>query len=220
MVSAPGDAAAAPMTAGVRHTVGLALGAVLLTAPASTQERPDAGIQLGPRPFFLVNDMHEGPLKDKLPVVRQGPVPPLGLLDWASRRGAAVSRTHARVLRGRRTHGGRDCRVRRDLHGGFRAGVPTRAERSAYHHQHPRYATRIQVHDTVHTGDIRTETAGLADARPGRMPDERFRRWPSSRRFAARWMRSTRRRAHRRSFRGAQRASARTCMPAPRAVTC
>ena len=36
------------------------------------QER-DAGIQLGPRPYFLVNDMHEGPLKDKLLSCAKGP---------------------------------------------------------------------------------------------------------------------------------------------------
>lgn len=61
------------MTAGVRRTVGLALGAVLLAVPASTQERQDPGIQLGPRPFFLVNDMHEGPLKDRLRACANGP---------------------------------------------------------------------------------------------------------------------------------------------------
>ena len=54
------------MTAGVRRTVGLALGAILLTAPASTQERHDAAIQLGPRPFFLVDRMADGELKDRL----------------------------------------------------------------------------------------------------------------------------------------------------------
>ena len=62
------------MTAGVRRTVGLALGAVLLVVPASTQERHDASIQLGPRPFFLVNDMHEGPLKDRLRACANGPL--------------------------------------------------------------------------------------------------------------------------------------------------
>src|SRR5688572_11073218 len=74
MVSAPGNAPAASMTAGVRRTVGLALGAVLLVVPASTQERHDASIQLGPRPFFLVNDMHEGPLKDRLRACANGPL--------------------------------------------------------------------------------------------------------------------------------------------------
>ena len=42
------------MTALVCRTAGLAFGAVLLTSPASTQERHDAAIQLGPRPYFLV----------------------------------------------------------------------------------------------------------------------------------------------------------------------
>ena len=55
------------------RTVGLALGAVLLTSPASTQERHDAAIQLGPRPFFLVNDMRDGPLKDQLRACANGP---------------------------------------------------------------------------------------------------------------------------------------------------
>ena len=61
------------MTACVCRTAGLALGAVLLTSPASTQERHDAAIQLGPRPFFLVNDMRDGPLKDRLRACANGP---------------------------------------------------------------------------------------------------------------------------------------------------
>jgi glycerophosphoryl diester phosphodiesterase len=61
------------MMAGVRRTVGLALGAVLLAVPARSQERQDPSIQLGPRPFFLVNDMPEGPLKDRLRACANGP---------------------------------------------------------------------------------------------------------------------------------------------------
>ena len=51
---------------------GAVLAAASATVMVSAQER-DAGIQLGPRPFFLVNDMHEGPLKDKLLSCAKGP---------------------------------------------------------------------------------------------------------------------------------------------------
>jgi glycerophosphoryl diester phosphodiesterase len=37
------------------------------------QGKPDNTVQLGPRPFFLVNDMREGPLKSKLQACFKGP---------------------------------------------------------------------------------------------------------------------------------------------------
>lgn len=38
-----------------------------------SQGKPDNTVQLGPRPFFLVNDMREGPLKRKLQACAKGP---------------------------------------------------------------------------------------------------------------------------------------------------
>ena len=61
------------MTAGAHRAVGLALAAALLASPASAQDRSDTGIQLGPRPYFLVNDMRDGPLKDRLRACANGP---------------------------------------------------------------------------------------------------------------------------------------------------
>src|SRR5262245_29740136 len=41
--------------------------------PASAHERADSSIQLGPRPFFLVQGMDPGPLKSKLLGCQNGP---------------------------------------------------------------------------------------------------------------------------------------------------
>jgi glycerophosphoryl diester phosphodiesterase len=42
-------------------------------APVASADRDDSSIQLGPRPFYLVEGMDEGPLKDKLMACRNGP---------------------------------------------------------------------------------------------------------------------------------------------------
>ena len=55
----------------VSRTIGSTLAAVLVGTTLTAQH--DAGIQLGPRPFFLVNDMREGPLRDKLLSCANGP---------------------------------------------------------------------------------------------------------------------------------------------------
>ena len=47
--------------------------AVTVTSPAGAQPRQDATIQLGPRPYFLVNDMRDGPLKERLLACANGP---------------------------------------------------------------------------------------------------------------------------------------------------
>ena len=39
----------------------------------SDRAKQDDSVQLGPRPFFLVNDMREGPLKSKLQACSKGP---------------------------------------------------------------------------------------------------------------------------------------------------
>jgi glycerophosphoryl diester phosphodiesterase len=48
------------------------LASSILTSHAETQVAP-ASIQLGPRPFYLLQDMDEGALKDKLMACQQGP---------------------------------------------------------------------------------------------------------------------------------------------------
>ena len=71
----------------------------------------DGHIQLGPRPFFLVKDMTDGPLKAKLASCSEGP---FEKTDFSiGHRGAALQFPEhtQRSLRGRRPHGRRDSRV-------------------------------------------------------------------------------------------------------------
>ena len=56
----------------------------------------NSGIQLGPRPFYLVQEMGEGKLKDKLMQCQNGPFLQDRFLHWPSRRGHAVSRAFRR----------------------------------------------------------------------------------------------------------------------------
>jgi glycerophosphoryl diester phosphodiesterase len=51
----------------------ITLAGMMLTASAGAQPPQDAAIQLGPRPYFLVNDMRDGPLKDRLLSCTNGP---------------------------------------------------------------------------------------------------------------------------------------------------
>jgi glycerophosphoryl diester phosphodiesterase len=46
--------------------LGLTIGGATLADDRGSRDRDRAGVQLGPRPFFLVDDMSEGPLKSKL----------------------------------------------------------------------------------------------------------------------------------------------------------
>ena len=70
MVTLPARAALGLMLAA---TVTTAPGGAGMTAAASAQQRQDAAIQLGPRPYFLVNDMRDGPLKERLLSCANGP---------------------------------------------------------------------------------------------------------------------------------------------------
>jgi glycerophosphoryl diester phosphodiesterase len=56
-----------------RAALGLMLAVTMMTAVAGAQQRQDAAIQLGPRPYFLVNDMRDGPLKERLLSCANGP---------------------------------------------------------------------------------------------------------------------------------------------------
>jgi hypothetical protein len=74
---------------------------------------PDNGRnrQLGPRPFFPINDMEDGPLKDSLASCSEEPFKAHRLLDRTSGRSAAVSRAHAPVVRSRGPDGGGNRRM-------------------------------------------------------------------------------------------------------------
>lgn len=51
----------------------LILAVIVTTSPAGAQSRQDPTIQLGPRPYFLMNDMRDGPLKERLLACANGP---------------------------------------------------------------------------------------------------------------------------------------------------
>ncbi len=54
--------------------------------------KKNAGVQLGPRPFYLVEGMDAGKLKETLQQCASGPFFSQRLLDCPSRRGHAVPR--------------------------------------------------------------------------------------------------------------------------------
>jgi glycerophosphoryl diester phosphodiesterase len=66
----------------------LVLAAGPAAAQAAGERMPIANIQLGPRPFFLVSDMREGPLKAKLQACSNGPF--RTTLFFIGHRGAAL----------------------------------------------------------------------------------------------------------------------------------
>jgi glycerophosphoryl diester phosphodiesterase len=72
-------------------TTTLALTATLMTLPAlgsAAEGKGDPGIQLGPRPFYLVNDMDQSDLKEALEQCKEGP---FERTDWSiGHRGAAL----------------------------------------------------------------------------------------------------------------------------------
>ena len=105
----------------------IALSLVLLLSAAGpvSGQRPWKGsneregfqnIQVGPRPFFLVQDMEAEPLEERAVELLRRPGQENGILHWSSRGGPDVSRTYQRVLRSGRTHGSRHSGVRCDLH--------------------------------------------------------------------------------------------------------
>ena len=72
----------------------IAVSAGLATSAAAQNEGEEHSVQLGPRPFFLVNDMEDSRLKQELLLLGR-PVQEDRLLDRPPRRGAAVPRAHA-----------------------------------------------------------------------------------------------------------------------------
>ena len=152
------------------------------------KHKPALNVQLGPRPYYLVEDMDEGPLKRRARELLEGPFETTRLLDRPPRRRAAVSRAHQGVVRGGRAHGRRHHRVRRDLHQGPPARLPPLAVRSAHHHQHPRDAgARGQVHAAV-----RARRPGHRHAGLGEVLHQRHHARRVQDACAARWTRSTR----------------------------
>ena len=70
-----------------------------------------SSVQVGPRPFYLVDKMDPSPLKRKLQQCSQALLPD-GFFDRPSwRRHAAVSGAHQGKPRGRRAHGSRHSGV-------------------------------------------------------------------------------------------------------------
>ena len=148
----------------------------------------DESIQLGPRPFYLVDDMDDGPLKTELqhctearssgPTSRSAiaarrcssPSTPRNPTTAAARMGAGIIECDVTFTKDRQ------------------ARLPPLAVRPAHHHQHPRHPrARGQVHAALHAG-----RSGDRHARPRPSAAPATSRSPSSRRCAARWTRSTR----------------------------
>ena len=90
------------------------------------RDRPRASVQLGPRPFYLVERMSPGPLKERLQKMCGRAVQEVRFLHRPPRRHAAVPGAHQGVLRGRGRHGSRHRRVRRHLHQGRPSRLPAR----------------------------------------------------------------------------------------------
>ena len=162
----------------VTASLALVLSATALASAAYASDREEdhreggVSVQLGPRPFFLVNDMEDGEAEASAAALLGRPVQEERLLDRPSRRGAAVPGTHAGVLRSRCANGRRHPRVRRHLHQGQAAGLPARAERSAHDDQHPGDTAREDLHQAVHARGPRGRRQGRHTG-DRRMPHER-----------------------------------------------
>ena len=126
----------------IRYAATLVLGMTLSSLPGSIgAQAQDATIQpqVGPRPFYLVDKMKDGPLKATLKQCTG----PFRKTDFSiGHRGAPLQfPEHTKeVLRSGRAHGRRRDRMRRDLHQGPPARLPARAMRPAHDHEHPRQA--------------------------------------------------------------------------------
>ena len=119
-------------------------------------------VQLGPRPFYLVDKMTNGPLKAKLEQCENRKF--TNRKFSIAHRGAPLQfpRAHRGRLSCRRAHGRRHRRVRRDLHQGRRTGLPSFAVRPAHHDQHPGHPAGLDLRDRLPAGRIRRQ----------RQPDE------------------------------------------------
>jgi hypothetical protein len=77
------------------------------TAANDSHDRDNGvrNVQVGPRPYFLVDDMDPSPLKTALQAVQRKANQEDRFLHRPSWRRAAIPRAHQGVLRSRRTHG-------------------------------------------------------------------------------------------------------------------
>ena len=103
-------------------------------------------VQLGPRPFYLVQGMDEGKLKDRLLQCKDGP---FYRTDFSiGHRGAALQfpeHTDVAYRAGARMGAGIvECDV--TFTEGRRAGLPPQRVRPAHHHQHRRHRPQPEVH--------------------------------------------------------------------------
>ena len=121
-------------------------------------EGRNSGVQVGPRPYYLVDKMSPGPLKRKLEHCSAGP---FYKTDFSiGHRGggtAAISGAHQGKPRSGRAHGRRHPGMRRDVHQGRSTGVPPRPVRSAHHHEHPGDAACEQVLQALRAGRVRRQ---------------------------------------------------------------
>ena len=125
----------------------------LPAAPAAAQSVPlPREAQIGPRPFYLVDKMKDGPLKQKLSQCTG----PFHKTDFSiGHRGAALLfPEHSKeAYIGGGPHGRRHHRMRRDVHKRPPAGLPAFAMRPAHHDQHPRGAgARREMHARLQPG--------------------------------------------------------------------
>ena len=125
-----------PMPARHRSALMSAIWFLTATIPATAQDIAlPREPQIGPRPFYLVDRMKDGPLKREAQPVHRT-VPQDRLFHRPPRRGSGIPRAHKEVLCGSRPDGRRHHRMRRDLYEGPRAGLPPFAVRPAHHDQH------------------------------------------------------------------------------------
>ena len=112
------------------------LTALVLTWLPLTVAAQVQSVQLGPRPFHLVDQMADGPLKQKLAQCTG----PFRKSDFSiGHRGAPLQfpeHTRESYVAAARMGAG-STRMRRDLHQGSRARLPSRAMRPAHDHEHP-----------------------------------------------------------------------------------
>ena len=126
-----------------QHHLGVALAAVLAVSPALTVDAfADQSVQLGPRPFYLVDEMSHGPAQERsCSNARRRHVQAARCSRSATAAAAAaVPRAHQGEPRSGRAHGRGHPRVRRDLHEGQATRLPPRPVRPAHDDQHPRHA--------------------------------------------------------------------------------
>ena len=124
------------MPSALRHLILAALFG--LAQPASRTGRHHRTARAAPRPAAILSRRQDErrPAKGKAEHLHRA-VSQERFFHRPSRRAAAIPRAQPRVLSGRRTHGRRRNRMRRDIHEGPPVGLPAFAMRPAHDHQYP-----------------------------------------------------------------------------------